>query len=131
LVAVAAVSVLCYEAHFVRQLLEVPKDAYATWDGANLVIAHLRYNDGRWPTGWADLEKTFHNRQVRTHGSTMEDIGRRLVIQFDVESSEFASRSAEAIPNVIRLRSGKETYWEGAEPNSRVHQYLNDPNMDP
>ncbi len=130
-VVVAVFAVLCWVAYFARQVLDTPFEAYATWDGANLIIAHLEEHEGRWPSGWHELERIWQKRNGRTRGGqSIEELGRRLAIDFKIDVASFASAPAtvsDGLPRPIRLRSGRETHWAGAEPNELVHRYLKDP----
>jgi hypothetical protein len=128
-VIVAIFAVLCLGLRFVHQTLEVPRDAYAMWDGALLVIDHIDSHNGHWPTGWEDIESALRKGNVRTFGpESMEELKERLIIDFDVDPVKFAAaspNSPEGLPKVIRLRNGRNTYWEHAEPNALVHDHLN------
>jgi hypothetical protein len=129
-VVVAVIAVLCWGVHAAKQALDFPFQAYATWDGANLVIQHLYEHEGRWPNGWDELEATWEKRQGRTRGGqSIDELKRRLTIDFEVDVESFASAPAtiqKGLPQVIRLNNGRETYWEGAEPNELIHRYLTD-----
>src|SRR5438046_1525767 len=40
---------------FIRAVLDVPRQAYAGWWTADLVIAYMERHDGAWPRNWEDL----------------------------------------------------------------------------
>src|SRR5437763_1042319 len=40
---------------FIRTVLDVPRQAYAVWQTADLVIAYMDRHDGAWPRSWEDL----------------------------------------------------------------------------
>jgi hypothetical protein len=130
-VLTALVAIVCVGIFYVSEALEAPWDSYATWDGANLVITHLHSHNNEWPSGWGDLEAAMRSGAVLMRGGNSFDrFQDRLEIDFNVNPKEFAAASPTApqgLPKVIRLRNGKDTHWEGAEPNEMIHQYLNDP----
>ncbi len=40
---------------FGYQVLQVPRDAYAVWWTADLVIEHMEKNGSSWPRSWDEL----------------------------------------------------------------------------
>ncbi|RIK84235.1 MAG: hypothetical protein DCC67_05045, partial [Planctomycetota bacterium] len=128
IVGVAAATFHCLNK--IRKLPEVARDAYATWDGANLVIEYLRTHSGQWPQNWDDIAQVHRMVQGRMRGGqSIEELKLRLSIDFKVNPQEFAAAdpsSPGGLPRAIRLRNGKDTCWEGAEPNTLIHQFLTD-----
>jgi hypothetical protein len=110
-------------------MLEVPRNAYATWHVAKLVVNHLHSTNGEWPRGWDDIDKALSRGQVRTHGQSLEELKGLIEIDFSVDPKRFLAeaQSNGKPPRVIRLRNGQDTHWEHAEPNELIHEYLKDP----
>jgi hypothetical protein len=127
---VVLVALILWGVRFLIELSQVPRNAYATWDGACLVIDHLRLNNDQWPTGWNDLEATLAKGNGRTRfGFSVDELRHRINIEFGAKPAELVTASFDdRRPSfrVIRLLNGKDTHWEHAEPNLLVYQYLTD-----
>jgi hypothetical protein len=126
---------------FIRAVLDVPRQAYAVWWTADLVIAYMERHDGAWPRDWEDLralaegatevtESTEHDRRVivefRPHAN-IEELQRPVLIDWDAKPEELlrAPRKEGGPPfRVIYLRNGKSTHYEGREPNQMILEYL-------
>ena len=125
------IGLLLVGVRFVIGVLQVPRNAYATWDGACLVIDHMRRNNNEWPKDWKELGATLSiGGGVTRNGLTIEDLRQRLLIDFDVKSENLTRATiVNGRPDfrVIRLRNGNDTHWEHAEPNTLVYEYLKDP----
>lgn len=136
-----------------RAVLEVPKNAYAMWAAGELVAQHLRLNDKKWPTGWAQLDVTFRavegegkhvkeetrtteKEQITTFDvfipASFEDITNRVSIDWSVDVAKLkqASFTNGVRPfRVITLKNGEGTHYQGREPNAMVWQYLQAPSI--
>jgi hypothetical protein len=119
------VGLLLVGVRFVIGVLQVPRNAYATWDGACLVIDHMRRNNNEWPKDWKELGATLSiGGGVTRNGLTIEDLRQRLLIDFDVKSENLTRATiVNGRPDfrVIRLRNSNDTHWEHAEPNTLVY----------
>jgi hypothetical protein len=104
-------------------------DCYAQEWVAELVVEHMKENDGRWPRDWDDLAKPYRVlSREREIPWTLDELRRRVALRFDVDPKIL--RSAVAIDeqppfSVIRLRSGLSHNWQGREPNRIVWDHLN------
>ena len=116
-------------------------NAYAVWWTADLVIAHMEKNDGRWPRSWEDLRATEASGDKGTattnrDGSIVfefrprakiDELQQRVEIDWAVEPAKLRTVSLKSnIPpfRVIRLRNGKNSHYEGKEPNTMILDYL-------
>jgi hypothetical protein len=126
---------------FVQAVLDVPRQAYAVWWTADLVIEYMERHDGAWPRSWEDLrtlaetapevtESTDRNGstviEFRPHAS-IEELQRRVEVDWGADPDTLlkAPRKESGPPfRVIYLRNGKSTHYEGREPNQMILEYL-------
>jgi hypothetical protein len=126
---------------FIRAVLDVPRQAYAGWWTADLVIAYMERHDGAWPRNWEDLRALaegatevteFTERDGRVivefrPKASIEELQRLVVVDWDANPDELlrAPRKEGSPPfRVIYLRNGKSTHYEGREPNQMILEYL-------
>lgn len=117
---------------FVRSIhygfVEGPLDCYATMYAAGTVRTYLMRNNDRWPIGWEDLRPIFEERyRLGENAITFDELKQRLEIDFEADSAELSlyEFKADAPPfKVFRLRNGRSSYWQGAEPNTLILEYL-------
>jgi hypothetical protein len=109
-------------------IVEGPLDCYATMYAAGTVRTYLMRNNGRWPKGWEDLRPIYEERyKLGENAITFDEMKARLEIDFNVDPYELSKhKSTRDTPpfKVFRLRNGRDSHWEGAEPNTLILQYL-------
>ena len=135
LILLAAVAYIGF--HMWRTVTQIP-EAYAAWDAATLVIAHLDAHGGEWPRSWEELfaaAKTLPNNDRRLHGTSPDRLAKLVRIDWNADPREMtmASASPGRMPfHVITRADGSDfpTLWTGAEPNALVWEYLNKKNAD-
>ena len=106
-----------------RSVIAMIQDCYAQWAIAEIIISYAEEND-ELPTEWSSLPR--YRQQGMHHGGlSFEEIRERIIIDFDrlEELAEFIPFDAE-IPEIIQTTSGRESHWEGAEPNHLVNDHL-------
>jgi hypothetical protein len=126
---------------FVEAVLDVPKQAYAVWWTADLVIEYMEHHEGAWPKGWDDLRSVAdgipeitesvegngsHIVEFRPHAS-IEELQSLVEIDWNANPDELvkAHRKEVGPPfRVIYLRSGRSTHYEDREPNEMILAYL-------
>jgi hypothetical protein len=126
---------------FFRRVAELPREAYAVWWAADLVIACLERHDGAWPRSWEDLQDLADGASEVTESAerggsiivefrpkaSIEELKRLVEIDWDADPNELRRmpRKDGAPPfRVIYLRNGKSTHYEGREPNQMILEYL-------
>lgn len=144
-IIVAAIATILALAGFVvwlgYQVAEVPRDAYAVWWTADLVIEHMEKNHGDWPRSWDDLRSTGEQAYKGTVSTnrdgtviaefrprdTINELQQRVEIDWKADPKELAKADfKEKGPpfRVIWLRSGKSRHYSGKEPNQMILEYL-------
>lgn len=105
-----------------------PLNCYATMYGAGTVRSYLQRNGDHWPKSWEDLRPIYEERyKLGENALEFDEMKERLQIDFDVDPRELShcEVNSDGPPfRVIRLRNGQENYWEGAEPNTLILEYL-------
>ena len=118
-----------------------PMEAYAVWWTADLVISHMEKHQGRWPTNWQELEATAEQvykgvASTNKDGSVIfemrpradiQELQKTVEIDWHAKPSDLVQQpSPPSKPafRVIRLKSGRSTHFEGAEPNQMIRDYL-------
>jgi hypothetical protein len=114
---------------FARRIMDTPQECYATMEAAEAFIDYMRANGDDWPQNWEDLRAPFAVIYQRGENSlTFEELKERIDIDFSVDTARLREVGAQSGSNqakMIRLRSGRQIYWEGAEPNETILKYLN------
>lgn len=135
----AVVGFLAYAAYQAGHVV-IP-NAYAVWWTADLVIDHMEKHGGAWPRSWEELRVTSEQAYKGTVSTnldgtviaefrprdTIEDLQKRVEIDWNADPSELVkAQFKEKGPpfRVIRLRNGKNTHYQGKEPNEMVLEYL-------
>ena len=129
-ILVAITALVLWIGRSLFEAYQAPWDSYATWDGANLIIDHLRDHNGEWPKDWNDINLALQKRGQTRGGQSIDELKRRLTIDFNAEPAKLVTEIAQGDQppfNVIRLRNGKQTHWAGAEPNGLIYDYLTNP----
>lgn len=122
------------------QMMQVPRNAYAVWWTADLVIEHMEKHGGAWPRSWEELRATSdqaYKGTVSTNDGyiiaefrprdTIEDLQRRVEIDWKADpkalvKAEFKEKGSPF--RVIWLRNGEATHYAGREPNGMILGYL-------
>ena len=115
-----------------RYFVTVP-NAYALWNTANLVIAHMDKHDGAWPHNWEELQATGENythEDFRRSDGTLiidslpspamiADLQRRVQIDWSADPAKLAQstpKSGRPPFQVILLRNSHSTHYAGRSP---------------
>ncbi len=124
--AIAAVVGLTVGGIMFHRAMEATRDAYAVWWVAGMVVEHLDANDNNWPTGWSDLQDDYQTCIARSGQPwTFEELRERVEIDWSTDPDDLLAKSRAGEPiRVIRLRNGKNTHWDGLQPNEIVLNYL-------
>ncbi len=105
-----------------RSTGELVRDAYASDWTTEFVIAHLRENDNRWPTGWDDLKDEFDTLAEPGHYAwTFDELKDRVWLDWDADPEQIAISAPPK--TVFRLTSGRQASY-GGDPNERLRDYL-------
>ncbi len=132
IVAVVLVAACWLYGHFYWFPTEGVQNSYANMCVGELITDYLRENDNEWPTNWDDLEPIYARRYASTYGgaaffASMRD---RVTVDWETNPSELLQRAGHDHIRVIRLKDGSDVYWQGAEPNQMVYDYLEQQNLD-
>jgi len=126
---------------FGYQVLQVPRDAYAVWWTADLVIEHMEKHGGSWPRSWDELQTTSDQAYKGTTSTnrdgtwiaefrprdTIDELKQRVEIDWKADPKTLAKAEFKETGRpfrVIWLRNGKSTHYSGKEPNDMVLEYL-------
>lgn len=130
-----------FTAWFGYQVLLVPRDAYAVWWTADLVIEHMDKHGGSWPRSWDELRTTGDQAYKGTTSTnrdgtmiaefrardTIDELKQRVEIDWKANPKTLANAEfKEKGPpfRAIWLRNGKSTHYSSKEPNDMVLEYL-------
>jgi hypothetical protein len=109
------------------QMGEFFQDCYSQWAVADIVIAHMEYNNGNWPKNWDELQEAYEICRGRRNVERLDDLKKRIAIRFDVDPAELTKTpSTENKPpfKIVYLRNGQQRHISGHEPNAMILQYL-------
>ncbi|TWU44693.1 hypothetical protein Poly51_59620 [Rubripirellula tenax] len=125
LVAAAGVWVI----RFAKQVIGIPREAYASDWTAVFIIDHLR-TSGTWPTGWHDLRDEYDRLAVPQHYAwTFDEL--QTLIDVNWDSSIDAIRESDVPLDNVQLTSGRQVSYNG-DPDMLIHDYVhtgNDPHQ--
>lgn len=104
------------------------RDAYASEWVAGDIIEYMKSHAGGWPRSWSDL-RPIHDRYVSAGKCpwSFEMLQERVVVDWQADPKRLAAMPeiSNAPPfRVVALRSGRQTYWQGMEPNRMIHEWL-------
>jgi hypothetical protein len=112
---------------FVRAMNGV-RNAYAVWWAADMVVEHLKANDGAWPQDWDDLQDDYQTCVKRSGQPwSFDELQSRVVVDWHADPKQLASlANSNTVPpfRVIWLADGTDNYWESNEPNQIIADYL-------
>ena len=144
-IIVVVIAVLLAGAGFIvwfgYQVMQVPRNAYAVWWTADLVIEHMEKHGGSWPRSWDELRVTSEQAYKGTASTnrdgtwiaefrprdSIDELERRVEIEWKADTKKLAETDfkGKGPPfRVIWLRNGKTTHYSGKEPNDMVLEYL-------
>lgn len=126
---------------FGYQVSQVPRDAYAVWWTADLVVEHLEKHGGSWPRSWDELQMTSDQAYKGTTSTnrdgtwiaefrprdTIGELKQRVEIDWRADPKMLAKAEFKGTRppfRVIWLRNGKSRHYSGKEPNTMVLEYL-------
>ncbi|QEF98094.1 hypothetical protein Mal15_21410 [Stieleria maiorica] len=114
---------------FAKQVIGIPREAYASDWTAVFIIDHIR-TSGEWPTGWHDLRDEYDRLAVPQHYAwTFEELQSLITVDWDVDISEL--RDSDVPLDHVRLTSGRQVSY-GGDPDKLIHDYIQtgeDPNQ--
>ena len=118
-------------------------ESYAVWDAANTIITHVE-RTGDWPRNWHDMEESFPSPSSEWEAMARDKLpvswsprsygpwaNVRSLVEIDFTANP-ASLVTNRVPSdlteppfeVVKLKSGKNHHWSGAEPNRLILKYL-------
>jgi hypothetical protein len=114
--------------YLVRRAAHDAQYAYAVWWVADMVIEYMETHDGAWPRGWDDLREPYETC-VRRSGRpwSFEQLRDRVDVDWQADPAQLAATpdTGEDPPfRVIWSRNGRQSHWEGQEPNRKILDYL-------
>ena len=114
---------------FAKQLIGIPREAYASDWTAAFIIEHIR-TTGEWPTGWDDLRDEYDRLAVPEHYAwTFEELQSLINVDWDVSIADI--KDSEVPLKHIRLTSGRQVSYAG-DPDKLIYDYVQtgeDPNQ--
>ena len=114
LIAAAGVWVI----RFTKQVIGIPREAYASDWTAVFIIDHLR-TSGTWPTGWHDLRDEYDRLAVPQHYAwTFDEL--QTLIDVNWDSSVDAIRESDVPLDNVQLTSGRQVSYNG-DPDVLIH----------
>ena len=102
------------------------RNAYAQWWVADMVIEHLDANNSDWPTNWEDLRDDYDVCVAKSGQPwSFEELKRRVFVNWEINSSELANEITNGNHvELITLRDGTLSQWEGRDPNQMIVDYF-------
>ena len=102
------------------------RNAYAMWWVADMVLVHLDTNNSERPKCWEDLRDDYDVCVARSGQPwSFEELKGRVFVNWEINSSELASEIKKGkVVDVIKLRDGTQSHWEGHDPNEMIANYF-------
>lgn len=120
-VCVLAVLGIAEAVSFAKQVIGIPREAYASDWTAVFVIEHIR-TTGEWPTGWEDLRDEYDRLAVPQHYAwTFEELQSLINVDWDVSISDI--QDSDEPLNHVRLTSGRQVSY-GGDPDKLIYDYI-------
>ena len=114
---------------FAKQVISIPREAYASDWTAAFIIEHIRTTGG-WPIGWDDLRDEYDRLAVPEHYPwTFEELQSLINVDWDVSITDI--KESNVTLNHVRLASGRRVSYAG-DPNKLICDYVKtgkDPNQ--
>ncbi|MEX2308221.1 MAG: hypothetical protein WD738_11540 [Pirellulales bacterium] len=115
----------------IHRSMEGVRNAYAVWWVADMVVEHLKANNGAWPRNWDELRDDYQTCVERSGQPwSFEELQNRVAIDWRADPSQLAAlANRDFTPPfcVIWLSDGTNSHWEHAEPNQIIADYLKSP----
>lgn len=128
-VCVLAIVGIAKALSFAKQVIGIPREAYASDWTAAFIIEHIR-TTGEWPTGWDDLRDEYDRLAVPEHYAwTFAELQSLINVDWDVSIADI--KNSEVPLNHIRLTSGRQVSYAG-DPDKLIYDYVQtgeDPNQ--
>jgi hypothetical protein len=125
---VAVLSVVLAIVYYANNVNQTIRNSYAVWWVGDMVVEHMRANDGQWPQNWDDLRDDYQTC-VKRSGQPwqFDELKRRVKIKWDANPNDLLVDQSDGVPNfrVIWLSDGTDSHWSHQEPNQIVLDYLN------
>jgi len=127
-IVVVVVALAAGLAVLVSSIRNEVRDAYASEWVAVHIIQYMVAHDGNWPRGWSDL-RPLHEQSVSAGKCPwpFEMLQERVVVDWTADPAKLLCMpEAPDVPpfQVVSLRNGNRTYWQGMEPNALIHEWL-------
>ena len=104
------------------------RNSYAVWWVADLVVDHMKANDGQWPSGWDDLRNDYQACVDRSGQPwSFAELSQQVIVDWQADPQQLLDDSNGADTaefKVITLSDGTEKYWQHREPNQIILDYL-------
>ena len=114
---------------FLKQVVGIPHEAYASDWTAAFVIDHVR-STGEWPKNWDDLRDEYDRLAVPAHYAwTFEELQMLVKVDWNTDVSQIRLSKTPVV--LIRLTSGRRVSFNG-DPNQLIYDFVNtgnDPNQ--
>lgn len=124
----AITALLLLSSYSLYRVHEAVLNSYAVWWVADMVVEHLKANDGQWPADWDDLRKDYRTCVAQSGQPwTFDQLSERVVVDWDVRPDKLLAMSQgenSASFKVITLSDGTSSHWETREPNQIILDYL-------
>ena len=106
---------------FVRQVIGIPREAYASDWTAVFIIDHIR-TSGEWPTGWHDLRDEYDRLAIPEHYAwTFEELQALIDVDWTVSISEIQDSDVPPRPRAFDQRSPSELWRRPRQIDSSLH----------
>ena len=95
-------------------------ECYATWDSGRLVIGYL-FLKNKWPQNWEDLSSV-SDKIVFKGPLSLAEIKSMIDVDFNEDILKLQQKVGTA--KIIELKNGHDSFWENANPNNLIMEYL-------
>ena len=101
---------------------------------ADLIIVHMKDNNGRWPRNWTDLEGPFDRTPRRASLATFDDLKEHVNVDWHANPAELRKipLTGEEEPfRVVSAAYPSRANWQGKNPNLMIWEYLQKAQAEP
>lgn len=128
LILVAVLSVILAGVAVLRNVQNTILDAYRVWDTARALESYMDAHEGAWPKNWDELIRFAEESGIYWLDGSIATLRDDVAIDFEFDPVAATARiredDVEPDFKVVWLRNGSGAYWEGAEPNKLIFDYL-------
>ncbi|MFC1461450.1 hypothetical protein ACFLQR_02890 [Verrucomicrobiota bacterium] len=115
---VGAIGVKMYRVH----QKSIQRESWATTQTAQLIIAYMQHNQGRWPRGWRDLASVSNGP---TGPWSLAELKDRIVVDWQADPRRLLQQTTNRVVTftVVSRKDGKQLHVQ-CPPNDEIFLWL-------